>query len=72
MSTHQELVCPRFGSLGTEFLFGDSAPKVGKTFSRGDEEWIVTKVGTDSRGNFVVTLAQASNGKGDGHSRLTI
>jgi hypothetical protein len=72
VGTHQELVCPRFGSLGTEFLFGDSTPKVGETFSRGDEEWVVTKVGTDSRRNFVVTLERAGNGKVDGHSRLMI
>ena len=41
----------------SEFRLGASTPRVGDELKRGDDEWQVIAVDTDSHGNTVVTLA---------------
>lgn len=53
----------RYGDGAPEFRLGASTPKVGDTLKRGDQEWHVLRVETESEGNTIVTLAPAEYGE---------
>jgi hypothetical protein len=60
--TTSELVMFRYPTGTPEYRLGTATPKVGDTLKRGDDEWRVARVETDSEGNTIVTLAPPEYG----------